>query len=318
MSQLTLATQFAEAVYLLQPTHIEIVPPFFDWRGLYRVHDTLGRIWILRLLQLPTARNALAKTAHLLHWLERQQYPAPRLALTRDQQHVGFLDGWSSLLLSYIDGAVLDVQSPDFAQLGYTLGQLHTVPRTNDARFPRSRCDPMVLQTQTAQQLAHAHARVAPSFHALITALHNSLIPLTAPEHPLCLTHGDCWYKNAIKTATDAVVLIDWDCGGIGLPILDLGFLLLTAHYDFAQPFHIAVDAHKIRAIMQGYQRARQITREENAHMESAVQFVLAFQVGEHVTEQPSIASDDLFLQKVRVRFAASTEIAHLAQQALL
>lgn len=317
MSQLTLATQFAQQVYQLQPTQIEIVPPFFEWRGLYRIHDILGRIWILRLLHVPTARDALSKTAYLLHRLEHQQYPAPRLALTHDHHQVGFLDGWYSLLLSYIDGTVLDVQSPDFSQLGYTLGQLHALPYTSDTRFPRSRCDPVALQTQTAQQLIYAHDHVPPSFQTLIITLHDSLLQLAAPDHTLCLTHGDCWYKNAIKTADDTVVLIDWDCSGIGLPILDLGFLLLTAHYDLTHPFHIAVDADKIQAIIQGYQRARQITSVECAQIQSAIQFILAFQVGEHVTEQRSIASEDAFLQKVRVRLTASTEIAHLAQEAL-
>jgi len=317
MSQFALATEFAETVYQLQPTHIEILPPFFDWRGLYRIRDTDDRVWILRLLRLPAALDAFSKTAYLLQSLEHQRYLAPRLHLTYDHQQVGFRDGWSSLLLSYIDGVVLDVQSTDFTLLGTALAQLHTLSISNETNFPRSRCDPAILQPQTARQLLGAKERIAPSFHLLLATLHGSLTLLSSQESPLCLTHGDCWYKNAIKTPADLVVLIDWDCAGIGLPILDLGYLLLTAHYDLNQPFQMVINADRIQAIMDGYQHVRRLTRLESSQLVSAVLFALAFHVAEYVTEQPVIASDDVFLRKVQVRFAASAEITQLARQAV-
>ena len=179
-------------------------------------------------------------------------------------------------------------------------------------QFPAS-----IVQSQTARQLLGTKERIAPSFHVLITTLYDSLTRLTPQERPLCLTHGDCWYKNAIKTPTNRVVLIDWDCAGIGLPILDLGYLLLTAHYDLNQPFQIAINANKIQAIMDGYQHVRRLTQLEAAQLDSAVLFALAFHVAEYVTEQPVIASDDVFLRKVQVRFAASAEITQLARQAI-
>lgn len=317
MPQFALATEFAETVYRLQPTHIDILPPFFDWRGLYRIRDTHDRVWMLRLLRLPAAFDAFSQTAYLLQSLEHQRYLAPQLRLTHDHQQVGFHNGWSSLLLSYIDGVVLDVQSTDFTPLASALAQLHTLSIPNDANFPRSRCDPVLLQSQTARQLLGTKERIAPSFHVLITTLYDSLTRLTPQERPLCLTHGDCWYKNAIKTPTNRVVLIDWDCAGIGLPILDLGYLLLTAHYDLNQPFQIAINANKIQAIMDGYQHVRRLTQLEAAQLDSAVLFALAFHVAEYVTEQPVIASDDVFLRKVQVRFAASAEITQLARQAI-
>ena len=107
---------------------------------------------------------------------------------------------------------------------------------------------------------------------------HLQLIAHHPPE--LQLTHGDCWYKNAIKTPQDGVVLIDRDCAGVGLPILDLGYLLLTSHYDLAQPLSITADAEKIRAIMRGYQAARPISpqsvRRWQALCNALKQFILA------------------------------------------
>lgn len=318
MPHLDLATQFIETVYHRHTVQIEALPPFFSWRGLYRVHDTQGAVWILRLLYVQSDVTTVIQTATLLQWLEQHHYPAPRLVQTHDHQLVGFLNGWASLLLSYIDGVVLDVHSSDFARLGFSLAQLHLIPLTHVDRFPRSRCDPALLQTQTAQQLATGNEQVDPYFQPLLRTLRHSLSHCTSQNTPLCLTHGDCWYKNAIQTRDGSVVLIDWDCGGVGSPVLDVGYLLLTAHYDLTQPFQITADAHKIHAILNGYQRARRISKTEWAQMQSAIQFILAFQVGEHMAEQQLIASDDLFLQKVQSRLAASIEIAQIAQQAIV
>jgi Phosphotransferase enzyme family len=46
-----------------------------------------------------------------------------------------------------------------------------------------------------------------------------------APALPSSVVHGDPWPGNAIHTAHDQVTLIDWENAGLGLPLLDLGFL---------------------------------------------------------------------------------------------
>src|SRR5689334_9379330 len=107
MPDLDLAAQAAEAIYQLQPQQIEPLPPLLGWRGVYRIRDAGGQSWLLRLLHLPGAAASLAETGRLLRWLERQGYPAPRVRATRSQECVGQLDGWASLLLSYVDGSVL-------------------------------------------------------------------------------------------------------------------------------------------------------------------------------------------------------------------
>src|SRR5438874_227943 len=128
MPDLDLVTRIAETIYQIQLQRIEPLPPPLDWRGIYRIHDPHGRVWLLRLLRLPQAADTLMETGRLLQWLEQQQYPAPQVQTTRSTQSVGRLDGWASLLLSYVDGDVLDVHSTDFALLGHALGRLHALP----------------------------------------------------------------------------------------------------------------------------------------------------------------------------------------------
>jgi thiamine kinase-like enzyme len=113
------------------------------------------------------------------------------------------------------------------------------------------------------------------------------------------------------------VVLIDWDGAGVGLPILDVGYLLLTSHYDLTKPLHVIADADKIRAILRGYQQARPITGPERALMRSAVQYALAFHLGNYLEEQTQVDSNDLVIRKMQARFAATTQIAQIAVEYL-
>jgi Ser/Thr protein kinase RdoA (MazF antagonist) len=311
MPALDLVAQIAETIYQLQPQRIEPLPPLLDWRGIYRIHDQRGLVWLLRLLRLPEAAESLTEAGRLLQWLEQQQYPAPHVRTTRSRQCVGRLDGWASLLLTYVDGSVLEAHSTDFALLGHALGRLHALPLPGTAAAARSRCHPDVIQAHTARQLAKGNA--APSLQPLVAALHASLAPIACHGQDLRITHGDCWYKNAIRTADRGVVLIDWDCVGMGLPILDVGYLLLTSHYDLTQPLHVAADTDKIRAILQGYQQARSITGPERALMESAVQFALALHLGSYLEEHAHVDPSDLVIKKTQARFAATTQIAQIA-----
>jgi Ser/Thr protein kinase RdoA (MazF antagonist) len=313
MPELDLVTRIAETIYQFRPQRVEPLPPLFDWRGIYRIHDSCGHVWLLRLLRLPHAADALTETGRLLQWLEQQQYPAPHVRTTLSHQCVGQLDGWASLLLSYVDGSVLDVHSTDFGLLGYALGRLHALPLAGAASVARSRCHPDVIQAHTAGQLAWANDNVAASVQPLVAALRESLAPIASHAHDLRIIHGDCWYKNAIKTADLGVALIDWDCAGVGLPILDVGYLLLTSHYDLTQPLHIAADADKIRAILRGYQHARPITGPERALMESAVQFALALHLGDYLEEHVQVDYSDLVIRKMQARFAATAQIAQIA-----
>jgi Ser/Thr protein kinase RdoA (MazF antagonist) len=312
MPELDLVTQVAETIYQLRPQRIEPLPPLFDWRGIYRIHDSRDHVWLLRLLRLPHAADAFMETGRMLQWLEQQQYPVPHLFTTRHRQIVGVLDGWASLLLSYVDGTVLDITSTDFALFGYTLGRLHSLSLPAGSSLRPSRWHPALL-AETARKLAAGQDRVPASIQPFVAAMRDSLAPIVGYFHDLRLTHGDCWYKNAIKTADQGVVLIDWDGAGVGLPILDLGYLLLTSHYDLTHPFRVTADQEKIRAILRGYRAARPITYQEQALLESAVQSAQAYHLGEYLEEHSQIEADDLVLQKMQARFDAATPIAQIA-----
>ena len=317
MPALSFVANIARKLYGLEAQVIESLDQYvFDWRGIYRVQDAQGDVWLMRLLQISEESGALSDIARLLEWLAHQQYPAPAVRATVDQQLVGMIDGWVIMLLSYVDGSMLGTSSADdlgaFAQ---TVGRLHRLRVNDPSSFAQSRCHPNTIAT-TTQQLARYRANVPPVFHTLVSNLHASMIALQQhlPQQ-LCITHGDCWYRNAIKTPAGQVTLIDWDCAGLGLPLLDLGNLLLTAHFDLSRPLALEPNEANIKAMMQGYQQQRQISAAERAHIVDALRFLLAFQLGNLIADDTCGQRPDfpLMLEKLHARYQVTQAIADIA-----
>jgi aminoglycoside phosphotransferase (APT) family kinase protein len=309
----------AQTLYGFEPKSITSLEQYqFDWRGIYRVQDAQDCVWVMRLFQLPDAVESLTHTARLLDWLAQQQYPAPLVRATADQQLVGMIDGWAILILSYVDGHVLGMSSADdFEILAQIVGHLHNLHVEDQSLFAQSRNHPDIIAT-AAQQLANYGANVPAAFHAFANDLYTSMRALQQhlPQQ-LGMTHGDCWYQNAIKTSAGQVTLIDWDQAGIGWPLLDLGNLLLTAHFDLSQPLVLEPHEATIKAIMHGYQQQRRIAAAERPCVADAMRFLLAFQLGSYVADDTLVKHADFpfVLEKLHARYQATQPIAEIAAQ---
>jgi Ser/Thr protein kinase RdoA (MazF antagonist) len=312
-------TNAARTLYGFEPQAIESLDQYqIDWRGIYCVHDPQGCVWVMRLLQLPDQVDSIIHTTQLLDWFAQQQYPAPVVRMTTDQQRVSVIDGWAITLISYVDGSVLGTSSAeDLEAFAQTVGRLHSLRVDYQSSFAQSRCHPDTIVT-AAEQLASHGTNVPAAFHALVANLHASMCALQQQLHqPFCITHGDCWYRNAIKTSAGKVTLIDWDQAGIGLPLLDLSNLLLTTHFDLSQPLLLEPHEANIKAIMHGYQQQRRLAAVEQACIADAMRFLLAFQLGSYIADDAFAQQPDFpfMLEKLHARYQATQPIADIAAQ---
>jgi Ser/Thr protein kinase RdoA (MazF antagonist) len=319
MPEPSLVRHIVQTLYDLEPQSIESLDPYQNpLRGVYRVQDSQNRSWVMRLSQYPEMIDAFTHAAHLLDWLTHRSYPTPSVRLTTEQQFVGLIDGWAVLMLSYVAGTVLTTPSPDeLGAVAQTIGRLHRLRDNTQRSFAHSRCHPDHVAT-AAQQLAKHSTKVPQAFQALLSDLHAAMCALQQRAGDrLCVTHGDCWYANAIKAADGRITLIDWDNAGIGLPLLELGNLLLTAHFDFQQPLDLRADEAKIKAMMQGYQKECRISENERASIADAMRFLLAFQLGSYVADDALFLNPEFpfVLQKLQARYNVTHNIASIAGQ---
>jgi thiamine kinase-like enzyme len=147
---------------------------------------------------------------------------------------------------------------------------------------------------------------------------------------PRGMVHGDAWPGNAVQSGPDTVTLIDWETGGLGLPVLDLGTCLVESLLD-AQPsgagpavprsgpsaWLVEPDEDRIAAVALGYASQRVVDAAERALLPAAVRFgacyVGAVHLHQALAEGLRGAAMEARLERLRNRVSVSEAVARLA-----
>ncbi len=274
-----------------------------------------------------TMPDWLLSRAATLICLEHAGYPAPRVIRTRAGDPIG-LDGiWRTLATSYVAGRVAVPTAAQLRMLGAALGELHTiapVPRPGQAAWHPAAAIPATLaRLGSIEALLPGEWRpMHAQFRRTVLAVQRAL-----GEVPDGVVHGDSWPGNVVQSGPGTVTLIDWDTGGLGLPVLDLGNCLLESLLD-ARPraagpegWHVQPDEARIAAVAGGYAARRALTAGEHALLPEAIRFGAAY-VGAIHFEQALAggvhgASMDARLGRLRNRLAVSQPVADLAARYL-
>ncbi len=299
-------------------------------RMTYRVTLGDGRVWMLRGYRagshVPSwygggpSEEWLHGRALVLDWLERCGYPAPRIVPTRGGDPLARRDGYCVLALSYIPGEPLPSTPEHLERLAGALGRLHALDLRSpaDGQLPPSWWYPLDRTTAPPlAQLAQVEDAVPPEWRPLHAAFTGALHALRRRDDlPLALIHGDCHPGNALVAEDGQVALVDWDCAGVGLALLDLGTLLLDAHPDPVPGEPIAVDPQLVAAVVASYRRHRALSEPERESLLDATRFGVAF-VGSlrfvWAREQGWSERIERSLRRLRTRYEAAEDVARLA-----
>lgn len=247
-----------------------------DDRGVYRVDAPGHPPYVLRAYQRERAAvSHLAGSATTLLFLEEADFPAPRIHRTKYEELIGQMQGWSTLLLTYFPGEMAGSTVAEFQQLGALLARLHCLDITQTS-YPLPPCRWQPNQ-KIADWLTQLQA-VAPAVPPELQGLHAFSIAILSqvlqwPSMPTGLLHADPNSFNAIRTSIDERILIDWDGAGVGPALLDLGYLLLTAHATLPLWPWIEANGALIAAIMRGYRLVRPLAEQEWRALPIAVCF---------------------------------------------
>jgi len=152
-------------------------------------------------------------------------------------------------------------------------------------------------------------------------------VQAAAPSLPSAVVHGDAWPRNAVVMLHGQAVLINWENGGLGLPVVDLGHCLMECHLDPGLPvgqpaaWHIRPDRGRVAAVLDGYTRWRQVHSSEQEILPEGIRFATAY-IGAIHFERALIdgvrgPTMDARLARLRNRIAVSQAVADLAAQHL-
>jgi Ser/Thr protein kinase RdoA (MazF antagonist) len=303
----------------------------------------------------------LMAQAGTLDCLEVAGYPAPRVIRTHSGDPVGLDGAWLTLATSFVEGPVIRPSLAQLRMLGVALGRLHALdiagepgggPAGERSSGPargsgsglagepgRALWYPEVAIPATLARLDAVEALVPEGLRDLYAQLRQTALTVQAglSSLPRGMVHGDAWPGNAVQSGPDTVTLIDWETGGLGLPVLDLGACLIESLLD-AQPsgsgpaasgsgpaasgsgpaaWLVEPDEDRIAAVARGYASQRVVGAAERALLPAAVRFgacyVGAIHLHQALADGVRGASMEARLERLRNRVSVSEAVARLA-----
>ncbi|HEX5404603.1 MAG TPA: phosphotransferase [Pseudonocardiaceae bacterium] len=241
---------------------------------VFRIDRNDGSPWVARAFPPARPRAGVDGDAAILRFLERQDYPAERLAA---DDAVSDFDGGAVLVTRFVDGVPLPDGAEKFAVMGELLGRLHALPPDDSVSRPggSSGEDPAhegsprrdllaalvfldAVDTKVAAgdrerfERLRDQVRSADDGHGLPEALvHGNL--LHAPDHAVVGEHGP--------------VAINWKASGRGPRLADLAYLIWgTGAWSPRRP-----NPEWIDAVVDAYRRHVEPTDEELDRLEAVM-----------------------------------------------
>lgn len=100
---------------------------------VFRIDRRDGEPWVARAFPPARPKAGVEGDAAILRFLERQDYPAERLAV---DDAVSDFDGSSVLVTRFVQGGQLPESTKKFAMMGDLLGRLHALPQDESTKRP--------------------------------------------------------------------------------------------------------------------------------------------------------------------------------------
>jgi Ser/Thr protein kinase RdoA (MazF antagonist) len=241
---------------------------------VFRIERNDGEPWVARAFPPSRPRAGVEGDAAILGFLERQGYPAERLAA---EDSVSDFDGSTVLVTRFVDGGQLPDGAEKFAMMGDLLGRLHALPYDESISRPGgasgedpsregaprqdlmaalSFLDAVDTKVPAAErerfERLRDKVRAADDGHGLPEGLlHGNL--LHAPDHAIVSEHGP--------------VAINWKASGQGPRLADIAYLIWgTGSWNPRQP-----NQERIDAAVNAYRRHVEPTDDELDRLEAVM-----------------------------------------------
>ncbi len=221
----------------------------------------------------------LQQRATLLTFLAQQNYPAPRVLPSKANTLICTYQQWNIVVTTFIDGLANELSPENMFLLAYMLGQLHTLSfhpagSLGSSWWNTTYSIPHALEmlNTVASSVPITHKNLYETIYRTLHMLQDSI-----PRLPETIIHGDCWAPNAVRSAKQEVVLIDWECAGRGAAILDLGALLLRCQYNQHGEIPTEVEPTRITSVISGYVQWRRPVQDELDILLEAIRFSIAW-----------------------------------------
>jgi Ser/Thr protein kinase RdoA (MazF antagonist) len=200
---------------------------------VYRIDRNDGEPWVARAFPPARPRAGVEGDAAILRFLERQDYPAERLAV---DDAVSDFDGSAVLVTRFVEGVQLPDGAAKFATMGELLGRLHALPYDDSVSRPggASGEDPSREGTPRQDLLAAlsfldaVDTKVAPAERERFERLRDKVRSADDGHGlPEGLLHGNLLHApDHAVLGEQGPVAINWKASGRGPRLADFAYLI--------------------------------------------------------------------------------------------
>jgi len=241
---------------------------------VFRIDRRDGEPWVARAFPPARPRAGVEGDAAILRFLQRQGYPAERLAA---DDSVSDFDGGAVLVTEFVEAEPLPEGPPKFAMMGELLGRLHALPQDESASRPggASGEDPSREGAPRQDLLAAlsfldaVDTKVAPADRERFERLRRKVSSADDGRGlPQALVHGNLLHApDHAVVGTDGPVAINWKASGRGSRLADFAYLMWgTGSWNPRRPNQACIDA-----AVGAYRRHVELTEEELERLEAVM-----------------------------------------------
>jgi Ser/Thr protein kinase RdoA (MazF antagonist) len=218
---------------------------------VFRIDRSDGDPWVARAFPPARPRAGVEGDAAILKFLERQNYPAERLAA---DDAVSDFDGSAVLVTRFVEGGQLPDSAEKFAMMGELLGRLHALPYDESVSRPGGSSGEDPSREGAPRQDLLAALSFLDSVDTKVTAGDRERFErlrdkvLTADDGhglPEGLLHVNLLHApDHAVLSEQGPVAINWKASGRGPRLADLAYLIWgTGSWNPRQPNQDRIDA---------------------------------------------------------------------------
>ena len=241
---------------------------------VFRIDRNDGSPWVARVFPPARPRAGAEGDAAILRFLERQDYPAERLAA---DDAVSDFEGSAVLVTRFVEGARLPDGAQKFAMMGDLLGRLHALPYDDCVSRPggASGEDPSREGTPRQDLLAAlsflnaVDTKVTPSDRERFERLRDKVRSADDGHGlPEGLLHGNLLHApDHAVLSEQGPVAINWKASGRGPRLADFAYLIWgTGSWHPRRP-----NQERIDAAVNAYRRHVEPTGDELDRLEAVM-----------------------------------------------
>ncbi|MGA8372644.1 MAG: phosphotransferase [Acidimicrobiales bacterium] len=199
---------------------------------VFRIDRNDGSPWVARAFPPARPRAGVEGDAAILGFLERQDYPAERLAV---EDAVSDFDGSAVLVTRFVEGVQLPDGAAKFAMMGDLLGRLHALPYDDSVNRPGGSSGEDPSREGTPRQDLLAALSFLDSVDTKVTGVERERFERLRDQVrsaddgqglPEALLHGNLLHAPDHAVLTErGPVAINWKASGQGPRLADFAYL---------------------------------------------------------------------------------------------